>query len=263
MSLFVHAYALARRARLLGRPWFDALFSRSYFVYKRLVEDPFHALLRSRPELLRGGHVVDVGANIGYHARLFARGLDPGWMVVAIEPEPRNFAMLERNLRRLGVADRVTAVRAAAGSIEGFVELWRNEDHHGDHRVATRAFRALHPAAATESVPMVTVDALVATLAVPRVAFVKIDVQGYEPEVVAGMSRTLVDNPSIAVAFELAPDGMRELGHDPVSLLAHFRAMDFRLELVGRDGLLPAPDTETVLAACGRRGYVDVLARRP
>ena len=96
MSLFVHAYALARRARLLGRPWFDALFSRSYFVYKRLVEDPFHALLRSRPELLRGGHVVDVGANIGYHARLFARGLDPGWMVVAIEPEPRNFAMLER-----------------------------------------------------------------------------------------------------------------------------------------------------------------------
>src|SRR5262249_23536005 len=71
MPLFPRAYALARRAGLVDRPWFDAVFSRSYFLYKRWLEDPFHGLARRSPELFRGGPVVDVAPNIAYTPALF------------------------------------------------------------------------------------------------------------------------------------------------------------------------------------------------
>ena len=44
-------------------------------AYKRLVEDPFAALVRARPELFTGGEIIDVGANVGYTAQVFARAL--------------------------------------------------------------------------------------------------------------------------------------------------------------------------------------------
>src|SRR5262249_28377355 len=124
MPLFPRAYALARRAGLVHRPWFDAVFSRSYFLYKRWLEDPFHGLARRSPELFRGGHVVDVGANIGYTAVVFARAVEPGRRVLALEPEARNFALLEKAIARWGVAARGRAGRAAAGAAGGTSGAW-------------------------------------------------------------------------------------------------------------------------------------------
>ena len=75
-------YGFANRRGLLNTSLAQEAFARSYFLYKRAVEDPFAALLRRRPELFRGGHVLDVGANIGYTAAVFASGLSPGCRVM-------------------------------------------------------------------------------------------------------------------------------------------------------------------------------------
>ena len=53
-------------------------FVGSYFLYKRWLEDPFAALVRLRPGLFRGGHVLDVGANVGYTAAVFPGRWTPG-----------------------------------------------------------------------------------------------------------------------------------------------------------------------------------------
>jgi FkbM family methyltransferase len=262
MSLFPRVYALARRAGLTDRPWFEHVFGRSYFLYKRWLEDPFHDLARRSPELFRGGNVIDVGANIGYDAVVFARAAELPFRVLAIEPEARNLAMLERSVARHGVAARVRVVRAAVGAADGTARLWRNEDHHGDHRVATQAFRRAHPDAGTEVVPLRTVDSLVAEHLDGPVAFVKIDVQGYEPAVLAGMRRTLEANRRIAVAFEYAPDGMRELGEDPEAMLAVLREGGFRLRGLAKNGRTAPASRAELDAVVRRRGYTDVLAVR-
>jgi FkbM family methyltransferase len=228
MSVFVRAYAIARRVGVTERPWFDDVFARAYFAYKRWIEDPFHDLCARRPELFRGGHVIDVGANIGYTATVFARAVEPGWNVYAFEPEAGNFALMERVLRRHHVADRVIAVRAAAGAADGASSLTINPDHHGDHRIGPGV-----------PVAMRSVDSFTDGLARREIAFVKIDVQGYELEVVRGMTRVLDANPKIAVAFEHARGASDEI-------LRFFEQRGFAIEEIAR-----------------RRDYADLLARRP
>src|SRR6266536_5255049 len=120
--LVLRAYALAHRTGFLNTRVGDALFSRAYFAYKRF-EDPHAALIRAHPELFRGGHVIDVGANIGYTTVLFARVIGEGFKVFALEPEQENFARLERNLKRYHVGDRVVARRVAAGATSGSIGL--------------------------------------------------------------------------------------------------------------------------------------------
>src|SRR5207249_239530 len=130
-------------------------FVRTYFAYQRLG-DPFAALTRRQPDLFRGGHVLDVGANIGYTASVFARALAPGFKVFAFEPERQNFERLVRTMRRRGLADRVEAVHAAVGASEGTVGLWRDVRHHAGHRITTDAFRAGRGVAPSDTVPLLS-----------------------------------------------------------------------------------------------------------
>jgi hypothetical protein len=101
---------------------------------------------------------------------------------------------------------------------------------------------------------IVDVDCLRADEVVPSpVAFVKIDVQGFELEVSRGLERLLASNARIAVAFEYAPDTMREMGAEPRALLEFYSSRGFALSVIEGD------DIEREAA---RQGYVDVLATR-
>jgi len=71
-NIFTHAYNLARAARLFEMPLFKRLFLFLYFLYKRWYEDPFWALAKRSPELFANGDILDIGANIGYTASVFA-----------------------------------------------------------------------------------------------------------------------------------------------------------------------------------------------
>ena len=65
---------------------------------------------------------VDLGANVGLYSLLAARN---GLRVQAFEPEPGNLRRLRANLRRNGLADRVTVAPVALGATSGFVRLHR------------------------------------------------------------------------------------------------------------------------------------------
>jgi len=225
-------YAAARATGLLRTPLGDALFNRAYFAYKRFLEDPFATLIRSRPELFRGGHIVDAGANIGYTTVLFARAVEAPYRVIAVEPEEENFARLQRNVRRYGVAQRTELVRAAAGDRDGTIGLQRNEQHPGDHRVV----------AGGDDVPLVALDSIVAG----PVAFVKIDVQGFEPAVLAGMTRILDANPRVTVAVEVSPPSLAELGFTVADVMAPLERRGFAAEKISDHG-----------------DYYDLIWRRP
>lgn len=71
-NLFTRVYSLARSTRVLEVPVFKRGFLFSYFLYKRWYEDPFWALTKRSPELFFGGDILDIGANIGYTACVFA-----------------------------------------------------------------------------------------------------------------------------------------------------------------------------------------------
>ena len=232
IDLLLRAYALAERSGALRGGPLEWLFVRSYFAYKRFFEDPLARLARERPELFRGGNAIDAGANVGYTARVLAAVLQAPYRVYAFEPDALNF----RRLTRYAHDDRIVAMQSALGEREGTIELWHNERHPGDHRVA--AGDVARYAGTKASVPMTTVDAFARTLRHP-VRFIKIDVQGYEPAVLRGMRETL--HGDVVVLIEHAPEHIRALGFDPDEVFEHLRA--FSIERLGDE----------------RRGYVDLL----
>ena len=144
-----------------------------------------------------GDLVFDIGAHVGDRVAAFRR---LGARVVAVEPQPA----LRATLKLLHGRDRaVTIEPVALGRADGTVELMLNLDNPTVSTASPEFIRAAAGARGWEgqawtrtiTVPMTTLDALIARHGVP--AFIKIDVEGLEAEVLAGLSR-----PVAALSFE-------------------------------------------------------------
>jgi FkbM family methyltransferase len=258
-SIFTGIYALARRSGLLNTAPGQWLFSKAYFSYKRRVEDPYGALLQRFPDLLRGGNVLDIGANIGYTSLLFSAHIDPQFGVFAFEPDEFNFRLLERAARSSKADGRVHALQCAVGDRDGTLELWINPRHHGDHRILTDTLAGSWKKGATVRVPLVTVDTFVAKQQAPfPVRFIKVDVQGYELAVCRGMERTLAENPQAILALEYMPSAIRELGFEPQALLEWIGERKFCVYILANDGTFEETSPDRI--ATDR--YVDLLLTR-
>jgi FkbM family methyltransferase len=146
--------------------------------------------------------IVDVGAYTGFYALLAARSA-PEARIVAVEPLARNFARLEENVRLNGVTN-VELVAAALSDVE----------READIAIFTEAAfltsgASLAPseqrAVRSERVSCHTLDALLASRNVPPPGLVKIDVEGWELEVLRGMGGTLAGaHPDLLI--EVLPD---------------------------------------------------------
>jgi FkbM family methyltransferase len=252
IDLFTGAYAFARSHGLLDTRIGSSLFISTYFQYKKHLEDSFAGLINKHPDLFRGGHILDVGANIGYCSALFSRAADAGASVFAFEPEPFNVSLLQRVIRDRKL-DNVIPVQAAVGAADGEIQLQLNPRHHGDHRVI-----AENGGKTTSSitVPLVAIDSFLAEKnARTPVCFIKIDVQGFEQAVCDGAAQTLEENPSCCVVLEYMPSAMEALGFHPPDLLSWFERRGYVAHVVQKDGaIVPGTPSDT-----GERGYVDVL----
>jgi len=152
-----------------------------------------------------GGLLVDVGANMGYFSLLWA-GLGPG-EVVAVEPVPRNIALLNNNLKMNDLAGRVTVLPKAAGDRDGEIRFtlpagaqtgWggiAGPDSPGD-----------------TTVPMFRIDDV---LRGREIEVLKVDVEGAEALVLRGCEALLRSRRVGHIYFEQNPSRMRALGLNP------------------------------------------------
>lgn len=147
-----------------------------------------------RPEDL----VCDVGANAGVYTVLAAHGV--GCRVVAVEPVPRTFDLLMQNIYANALSERVDPHRAGvgrqAGRLHFTASLW-SYNHVVDA-----------PGPDTVEVEVSTLDTI---LAGREPTLLKIDVEGFEGEVLAGAARTLASSKLQAVLIEMA-DGVERYG---------------------------------------------------
>lgn len=141
--------------------------------------------------------VFDIGSHVGDRVAAFRR---LGARVVAVEPQPA----LATTLRLLYGRDKaVTVVESAIGRETGTIALKLNLDNPTVSTASEAFIAAAHDAPGWEGqqwtrtveVPITTLDALIARQGTPR--FIKIDVEGYEAEVLAGLSK-----PAAALSFE-------------------------------------------------------------
>lgn len=153
--------------------------------------------------LLRPGDTFfDIGANVGSYS-LLASGVC-GAGSISIEPIAAAFNILSQNIALNKLGEKISAINAAAGAEEGNL-LFTSVYDTGNHVAA-----AGESGGNNVNVPVITIDSL-ATGKVPLLA--KIDVEGYETEVLKGMEKTL-DAPGLkAIIIELNGSGER-YGYD-------------------------------------------------
>ena len=161
---------------------------------------------------LRSGDLfVDVGAHVGLYAVLAA---SIAQKVIAIEPHPATAACLRANLNLNGFAN-VEALATAVGRSRGTVRLTAAYDD-GNYVVAEPG-----TALDTITVPAIQLDDLVSA----RPAIVKLDVEGYEIEVLAGAERLLGEHP-VWIAELL--DAPRRYGHANQDVRKVFESHGYR-----------------------------------
>lgn len=127
----------------------------------------FNLLQDLASRIPRGALVVDVGAHMGVHTTWLAAIC--GCCVVALEPRPDMFEKLRANVEANGL--EVTLIQAAAGREAGRGTM--------DDMVLTVSVDG--------SIPIITVD----SLDLADVAAIKIDVEGFEMEVLEGARETI------------------------------------------------------------------------
>jgi FkbM family methyltransferase len=125
------------------------------------------------------GLIIDCGANTGYSAAYFLTRFSSA-RVIAIEPDPENYAMLCRNLASYGA--RATCIRAGVWSHSTTLAL--DEAQAGIGREWARTVR---PARAGEkdSIKAVDVGSLLQESGAERISILKVDIEGSEREVFA------------------------------------------------------------------------------
>ena len=263
VSIFTTAYRLAGGTKVLSVPGIRRLFIPAYFLYKRLFEDALWSLARRRPELFKNGDILDIGANIGYTACLFARTAGASSKVYAFEPDGVTFGLLQEVIRRRGLSQSVETINMAAGARGGTLKFWHNKDHSADHRVATEQFESARGDATHISTVRVTsIDDFVKARGLQRISFIKIDVQGYELAVCEGMRETLEKFPDVCVCLEYSPGGLTELGFAPEKLLDLLRSSGHKLHVLTRSGICGVTSDDSIERFLGAAGYVDLLCSR-
>jgi len=148
-----------------------------------------------------GDITLDCGANIGVtvHEELAAGAK----LVVAIEPAPENLECLRRNFPSEITTGRVIIVPKGVWNKNDFLTLRVDPKNSG-----ADSFVIKHEGEVDlDRVPLTTIDQLVADLKLPRVDYIKMDIEGAEPKALEGARATLAKfKPRLSVASYHEPD---------------------------------------------------------
>ena len=200
-----------------------------YIYYFGLWEPDITAWVSRR--LAPGDGFLDVGANIGYYSLLASRLVGPGGFVVAVEASPATFRALQDNLAMNGVAN-VRALNLAASDRAGRLNFYRGPEHFSGLATVVKA-RGLEFEAEVSAEPL---NSILSTGEMRRLRLVKIDVEGAEAQVVAGMGALIEQGRhDLEVVIEIDPPLLERQGTSAQAVLAPFLRAGYHAYVLSND----------------------------
>jgi FkbM family methyltransferase len=169
----------------IGANDYDIIGDVDDFYFQNINVALQDGLSRILPSILGEGAVtLDIGANIGITA-LIAREASPNGEVHAFEPSKEIFGYLERNVRHNDVTG-VTLVNSAVGATDGQVTFHTDAYQAGSHIVSDSHVAYDHVSRDQEPVTLVSLDSYCRAHSFGHIDLIKIDVEGFELDVLRG-----------------------------------------------------------------------------
>lgn len=165
---------------------FDTVIGNSLFYGGNFELEEVKYFARLMQKLDDHPIVLDIGANIGVHSLAWAE-TNRNATIYAFEPSEATTNILSRNIAANALGNRVHPIREAVSDKVGTATFYSCADN---------AFSALKDTKRVEvvsstTVSTTTIDNFVEKNGLPKVTFIKIDVEGFETEVVLGGLKTL------------------------------------------------------------------------
>lgn len=201
-------------------------------------------LIADRLAAAEPGLFIDVGANLGWHT-LHAARHPAVECVVAFEPDPFNAGLLVRNLRENRIGNAVVCT-AAIGAASGTSRLYRYKPANlGRHSLIRDHGRGFCTVAISD------LDQALADLRLDGrpIRVLKIDVEGYEPAVIAGAARAL--QRTDIVILEYSPALSSEAGLSAAHMLERIGEAGFSPGRLDPGGSIETLDLDAVSSLSG------------
>ena len=131
------------------------------------------------------GFFLDVGANIGVTTAL-AAAIIPNPRIVSIEPSDIAFSCLEKTVQKNNI--KAELIKACVGSKSGGHVAFHQMDFLAGSHIIADDHPTIHNA--KQTIPVISIDDLVSRIKPSSVDLIKIDVEGFESDVLLGMEKT-------------------------------------------------------------------------
>jgi FkbM family methyltransferase len=204
-------------------------------VYEKSTVRTYTTLIKS------GDCVLDVGANIGAHTLQFAQLVGDSGKVIAFEPTDYAFAKLQMNI---GLNPRLSP-RIIAHQMMLIASGEKPEDSHPEIYSSwpLTANKDVHPShqgkkMSTSMAKAISLDEYVKSNNMEKVDVIKIDVDGFEYNVLHG-STSLIQRFKPIIIMELCPYLLKETEHTMKDILDIFESVHYRIKEMNTGKILP------------------------
>ena len=183
--------------------------SKTLAVYKSREDDMIQVI----KEVLKPGMtVIDCGSNIGFYPVLEANILKNLGSVYAIEPDARNFKILEKNVQLCPYGETIKPFQMAVSNNNGVSEMYVAEQSNLNKLSSSdnEKFAKRHSVDDIVEVKTITMDELCKQENI-NPDFVRMDIEGFEVEVFQGMKNLFTNGKSgLMIFLELHPHAYSE-----------------------------------------------------
>lgn len=195
---------------------------------------------------------IDVGANLGYYTVIAADRIGRDGKIIAFEPDPANFHLLQKNIAHNGF-DFVDAVNAGLSDSNTCGQLFLSDSNYGDHQIYDNGEgRDSHRITLVNGTDYLRDR-------ISRIDLLKVDTQGAESRVIAGLLPLLQQSAdNLTIIIEFWPYGLRKAGSSAHQLLDMLLTLALPMNIIDHVGhqLIACSDRQL-------REWVDMVDAHP
>lgn len=227
------------------------LYKSMYAVFKN-KQDAFEISLLNK-HIKKGDTILDIGANIGFYAKILSQLTGPNGKVHCFEPDVTNFNHLKTETAGL---TNIVINNKAVGPKTEKIKIYTSKNLNVDHRT-------YKPEEYDEEIEIDAISMQDYFDVNVKVDFIKIDIQGFEMEAMKGMHTLLKANHHIKMISEFWPYGLRKAGSSVSAYYNFLRSFGFEIQILKADKLenLTLEEVER-LEPLGEEHYFNIFAYR-